>query len=195
MVGAIALADYETDEALATMREIEAMSQDNATNGAWRYTGYEDPEGIAEMAAQPWFAATEYASRFAPYVRRDAERVARSLFSAEIPDKPLLVAYLVARESRAAYAAQTARADRADLTSDGDRPADLRDDEIRREMLIDPEYRAARRDPLGRALLLRRERGIVRETHAKVHRALGYDGPGVGGTGCKWCEESDTLQR
>lgn len=182
MVGAIALADYETDEALATMREIEAMSQLDATDGDdW----------------MPWLEAIE---RAAPVMRggvdKNALNAAFKLFG-----EPLTALewsqWSAASDAATAESAAYGRRWREDYfrTSDGDRPADLRDDEIRREMLIDPEYRAARRDPLGRALLLRRERGIVRETHAKVHRALGYDGHGVGGTGCKWCEESDTLQR
>lgn len=179
------MSETPEQEGARILAEIEAMSRENAASESI-LRAY-----VRSAQAQPWTAAIYV--MISPQYEWDytgSADAATRLFRRLTAGIESVLDNELKRVARVRSSLGIACAQRAARHVAGDRPADLRDDEITREMLIDPEYRAARRDALGRALLLRRERDIVRETHAKVHRELGYAGPSHGTQGCKWCEES-----
>lgn len=184
-----------SDDARDILDEIEDMSRCNATNGTTREVIVRPRTGETVTVTLPWAAALVMKPLFG---RRQAQWVAQRLFSKHTASTGSKL-----RRRRARAKPQSSQRWWLLPTYDGDRPADLTDDEYARLTYPGRSQRLETHDAIWDALLARCDvrcdavlypsRGIgggfgtvVRLTHRAVHRAL----VGKDTRGCKWCEES-----
>lgn len=167
-----------SDDARDVLDEIEDMSRCNATSGTTRNVIVRSSTGETVAVTLPWAAALAVRERTSA---AQAESVAARLFVRHTGAERHELSYGVVRHRARAWTLGL---------RDGDRPADLTDDEYERLTYPGRAPRLETRDALSLAMDQRvgwpykdSER-LIRSTHRAVHRAL----TGEDTRGCKWCE-------